>query len=132
MIEYLQSINVELGYEAGGASLQLAGGDPQLAQHIIQSAFSAPPVCRHLLAGGCYRSDCTFSHEVEEHTCLFWLRGVCAKVGDCAFYHGFAEGLKEGFERREEDEGYEYYGDEAGDGGRGVEERSNRWVDSVD
>ena len=73
MIEYLQSINVELGYEAGGASLQLAGGDPQLAQHIIQSAFSAPPVCRHLLAGGCYRSDCTFSHEVEEHTCLFWL-----------------------------------------------------------
>jgi len=34
MITYLQSLNVELGYEAGAAALHLAHGDPHLAQHM--------------------------------------------------------------------------------------------------
>jgi hypothetical protein len=50
-----------------------------------------------MLNDGCYRSDCHFSHDVDGHTCLFWLRGRCGK-GDsgCRFMHGFSEKLLDG------------------------------------
>jgi len=73
----------------------LAKGDVNLAQHAIEQALSAPPVCRHMLHNGCYRSDCHFSHDIESHTCSFWISGKCAK-SQCRFLHGFSEKLIEG------------------------------------
>lgn len=36
----------------------------------------APPrkrqVCRHFLAGECYRKDCWFAHDLQEKVCKFW------------------------------------------------------------
>tara|TARA_B110000305_G_C18981062_1_gene421670 strand:+ start:224 stop:532 length:309 start_codon:yes stop_codon:yes gene_type:complete len=87
MIDLLISMNVELGVDAANAAINLGGGDINHGQFVIDNAFASAPVCRHLLNGGCYRSDCTFSHDVDEHTCLFWLRGVCTKT-DCQFFHG--------------------------------------------
>lgn len=29
-------------------------------------------VCRHFLAGECYRKDCWYSHELEAKVCKFW------------------------------------------------------------
>ncbi|KAJ3136180.1 hypothetical protein HK100_001954 [Physocladia obscura] len=46
-----------------------------------------PEICRHLLAGGCYRSDCWFSHDVSNTTCKFFLSGGCNKGSDCPFLH---------------------------------------------
>jgi Smr domain len=69
--------------------------DVNVAQYLIDCAMPAPPVCRHLLNDGCYRSDCTYSHDIDAHVCLFWLRGRCRRGnnGDanCRFLHGFDE-----------------------------------------
>lgn len=45
-------------------------------------------VCRHFLAGGCYRKDCWFSHELESKICKYWLQGFCAQGTHCQFMHG--------------------------------------------
>lgn len=52
---------------------------------------SKPPVCRFFSSGGCYRSDCKFSHEVQTMTCRFWALGECAKGDACLFRHAFDE-----------------------------------------
>lgn len=97
-VEILLSINQELSEEAASAASLMANTDFNLAQHIIDSSISAPPICRHMLHNGCYRSDCTFSHDVEGHTCLFWLRGRCGKGSTCKFLHGFHEKLLNGID----------------------------------
>ncbi|KAF7723376.1 hypothetical protein EC973_002075 [Apophysomyces ossiformis] len=44
-------------------------------------------VCRHYLAGECYRKDCWFAHDLEIKVCKFWLRGSCFKGDHCEFSH---------------------------------------------
>eukprot|EP00532_Pseudo-nitzschia_australis_P002349 CAMPEP_0168200264 /NCGR_PEP_ID=MMETSP0139_2-20121125/22944_1 /TAXON_ID=44445 /ORGANISM="Pseudo-nitzschia australis, Strain 10249 10 AB" /LENGTH=735 /DNA_ID=CAMNT_0008125469 /DNA_START=732 /DNA_END=2942 /DNA_ORIENTATION=- len=97
-VEILLSMNQELSEEAASAAGLMANTDFNLAQHIIDSAIKAPPICRHMLHEGCYRSDCTFSHDVDGHTCLFWLRGRCGKGNACKFFHGFHEKLLDGID----------------------------------
>jgi hypothetical protein len=92
-VEILLSMNQDLSEEAAYQAGLMANTDFNLAQHIIDSALTAPPICRHMLSDGCYRSDCTFSHDVDGHTCLFWVRGRCGKGSTCKFFHGFNEKL---------------------------------------
>ncbi|ORX54029.1 hypothetical protein DM01DRAFT_1335881 [Hesseltinella vesiculosa] len=58
------------------------------------SLMATPPstprrrqVCRHYLAGECYRKDCWFSHDLEVKPCKFWLQGSCLKGNTCEFSH---------------------------------------------
>ncbi|KAL3938454.1 MAG: hypothetical protein SGBAC_006632 [Bacillariaceae sp.] len=88
-VEILLSMNHELSEEAAKEAGSMATGDFNIAQYVVDAAMTAKPVCRHMLHGGCYRSDCQFSHDVEGHTCLFWLRGRCGKGNTCRFLHGF-------------------------------------------
>ena len=96
-VEILLSMNGEVGEGAATEAAMMANADFNVAQYIVEKALSAPPVCRHMLHDGCYRSDCQFSHDVDGHTCLFWLRGRCTKtVSGCKFLHGFHPKLMEG------------------------------------
>jgi len=108
VVEMLLSMNPDLSAEAASDAAILGGGDANVAQFVIDGALSAPPVCRHMLNDGCYRSDCQFSHDVEGHTCLFWLRGRCGKRDTCRFRHGFSEqllsGLNQGFLQEKQDD----------------------------
>lgn len=98
-IEILLSMNADLGGEAAAEAALVANRDVNIAQYVIDGAISASPVCRHMLNAGCYRSDCQFSHDVEGHTCLFWLRGRCGKGAECRFMHGFGEKLLDGINK---------------------------------
>jgi hypothetical protein len=93
VVEMLLSMNHDISEEVAGVAAVTADLDVNVAQYLIDEASSAPPVCRHLLTSGCYRSDCTFSHDVLGHTCVFWLRGRCGKGDSCRFLHGFNEKL---------------------------------------
>lgn len=96
-VEILLSMNSEVGEGAAAEAAIMANADFNVAQYIVDKALSAPPVCRHMLHDGCYRSDCQFSHDVDGHTCLFWLRGRCTKpISICKFLHGFHPKLMEG------------------------------------
>jgi len=96
-VEILLSMNGEIGEAAATEAALMANADFNVAQYVIDRALTAPPVCRHMLHDGCYRSDCQFSHDVEGHTCLFWLRGRCTKpVSVCKFLHGFHSRHMEG------------------------------------
>ncbi|PVU98708.1 hypothetical protein BB560_004059 [Smittium megazygosporum] len=44
-------------------------------------------VCRFLLRGECYRSDCRFSHNLTSYICKFWLQGNCIKEDRCPYFH---------------------------------------------
>lgn len=94
-VEILLSMVQDLGEEAATEAAYLSNGDFNAAHFIVDAALTAPPVCRHVLHGGCYRSDCQFSHDVDGHSCLFWLRGRCGKGSTCHFLHGFNEKLLE-------------------------------------
>ena len=95
-IEMLLSMNADLGEEAAAMATSMTG-DINLAQYLVDSVLSAPPMCRDVLSGaGCYRADCSFSHEIEVYTCAFWLRGRCGKGASCRFFHGFNPQLLEG------------------------------------
>jgi len=94
-VEILLSMNHELSEEAAKEAGSMSRGDINIAQYLVDAAMTAKPVCRHMLHGGCYRSDCQFSHDVEGHTCLFWLRGRCGKGSSCRFLHGFNPKLLE-------------------------------------
>jgi hypothetical protein len=93
VVEMLLSMNHDISEEVAGVAADTAYLDVNVAQYLIDEASSAAPVCRHLLTSGCYRSDCTFSHDVLGHTCTFWLRGRCGKGDSCRFLHGFNEKL---------------------------------------
>mmetsp|Transcript_1803 Transcript_1803/g.3653 ORF Transcript_1803/g.3653 Transcript_1803/m.3653 type:complete len:644 (+) Transcript_1803:227-2158(+) len=103
-IEMLLSMNAELGEEAAAMATSFAGADVNVAQYLVDSVFSAPPMCRNVLSGaGCYRSDCTFSHDIDTYTCAFWLRGRCGKGQSCRFLHGFNPRLLEGLHNTNND-----------------------------
>jgi len=94
--QILLSMNATIGEEAAMEAALVSDNDVNVAQYVIDGAMSAPPICRHMLHDGCYRSDCQFSHDVEGHTCLFWLRGRCGKGDGCRFMHGYSSKLLEG------------------------------------
>ena len=94
--EILLTMNGSLGEDAAYEASLISNADINIAQYVIDGAMSASPVCRHLLNGGCYRSDCQFSHDVDGHTCMFWLRGRCTKGAGCQFLHGFCAKLLDG------------------------------------
>lgn len=53
-------------------------------------------VCRHFLAGGCFRSDCAYSHDVSGLPCRFWPTLAGCDTGDaCPFLHA-VEGVGPG------------------------------------
>ncbi|KAJ3391843.1 hypothetical protein HDU84_005194 [Entophlyctis sp. JEL0112] len=63
---------------------------PQFASEastFYHNSEAHPEVCRHLLAGGCYRSDCWFSHDVSSIPCKFYLSGYCMRGDECPFLH---------------------------------------------
>ncbi len=97
-VQILLAMNYDLCEEAAHEAALVSNADVNIAQHVIDGALSAPPVCRHMLHDGCYRSDCQFSHDVDGHTCLFWLKGRCGKGDTCKFMHGFSEKLLDGVE----------------------------------
>jgi len=104
-VEILMAMNFDLCEDAAYNAVLVSNADVNIAQHVIDGALAQPPVCRHMLNGGCYRSDCTFSHDVDGHTCLFWLRGRCGKGEDgCRFMHGFSEKLLEGMKPTSEND----------------------------
>jgi len=89
--DMLQSMNPDMGQDAIFQAATMAQSDVGVAQYLMDCAMTAPPVCRHLLQSGCYRADCSFSHDLEGHTCVFWLRGRCTKASSCQFLHGYNE-----------------------------------------
>ena len=90
-VEILLSMNPDISEEAAREALRLVHGDLNWGQYMVDVALTAPPVCRHLLQDGCYRRDCQFSHDIDGHTCVFWMRGRCGKGDSCPFRHGFDE-----------------------------------------
>ncbi|KAF7732840.1 hypothetical protein EC973_000116 [Apophysomyces ossiformis] len=47
-------------------------------------------ICRHFLAGECFRKDCKFIHDIQVKICKFWLQGSCLKGSLCEYPHGLA------------------------------------------
>lgn len=50
---------------------------PSVQKPLLPTIFPYQPhhkrqVCRHFLAGECYRKDCWYSHELEAKVCKFW------------------------------------------------------------
>lgn len=95
-VEIVLSMNQDLSEDAAASACRAAHCDVNLAQYLVEQALTAPPVCRHLLASGCYRADCQFSHDLENHPCMFWMQGRCTKGSSCSFRHGFNETMLEG------------------------------------
>jgi hypothetical protein len=44
----------------------------QVPQAQLQDVPKKRQVCRHFLAGECYRKDCWFVHDLQEKVCKFW------------------------------------------------------------
>ncbi|GMI00484.1 hypothetical protein TrVE_jg11482 [Triparma verrucosa] len=119
ILPYLHSLHPTISQPALQLSLTLARGNIPLASYLLDRAGSLPPICRHLLSGGCYRSDCIYSHDMSRHTCTFWLRGRCKEVDSgCKFFHGFGEPGEAWEEVKEEYESY--YGTEGVEGHYGA------------
>lgn len=91
--EILLSIQSDLSTNAALTASMMAYGDVNVAYYLVEQALNAPPICRHMLQYACYRADCAFSHDVDGHTCTFWLKGRCGKGDSCRFLHGFNEAL---------------------------------------
>ena len=96
-----------IGQEASFHAAMLSKGNINIAQHLISRAESAPPVCRDLLtSSNCYKFDCPFSHDLENHTCSFWMKGRCRKSrpDECKFLHGFSDLLLQGLFHHDNDD----------------------------
>lgn len=53
------------------------------------SGAGANRICRYYLAGECRRSDCRFSHDLDNRAvCRYWLKGHCAH-NPCNFLHDY-------------------------------------------
>ncbi|KAJ3048792.1 hypothetical protein HK097_010201, partial [Rhizophlyctis rosea] len=111
--EELTGILEEVGWELGRAvdvimDLPMSGGDrsgerdtgevgegwPALGSGsggavVVEAQQQSPPmpICRHYLAGGCFRSDCKYTHDTDSRLCKFWARGFCIKGDACEFVH---------------------------------------------
>jgi hypothetical protein len=92
-MEMILSMNPDVSEEAAAAACLVAHNDVNLAQYLVEQALAAPAVCRHLLSSGCYRADCQYSHDIENHTCLFWMKGRCREGSSCKFKHDFNAAL---------------------------------------
>lgn len=61
---------------------------PPSAQQMLREIVEAQPtICKHFVAGECYRSECFYSHDLEGHVCSFWAAGGCLRGSDCWFAH---------------------------------------------
>ncbi|KAF6766963.1 protein of unknown function DUF1771 [Kalmanozyma brasiliensis GHG001] len=69
-------------------------GSSQLAPRYEAAGAGAPSqganrVCRYYMAGECRRSDCRFSHDLDNRAvCRYWLKGHCAH-NPCNFLHDY-------------------------------------------
>jgi hypothetical protein len=79
-------------YDDGSSSMTRGSAEVQTEEKNEYVAQETPrsQICRHYLAGGCYRKDCWFSHDLETRVCRYWLQGFCAKGSSCSFMHGSA------------------------------------------
>ncbi|KAI9018010.1 hypothetical protein CLU79DRAFT_762634 [Phycomyces nitens] len=68
-------------------AMEMLLGTPRTA--VVESAPKKRQVCRHFLAGECYRKDCRFAHDLQVKVCKFWLQGSCFKGDLCEFSHHF-------------------------------------------
>lgn len=107
--DMLTQMNPDMGQDAIFHACTMANANVPVAQYLMDCAMTAPPVCRHLLHSGCYRSDCSFSHDLEGHTCVFWLRGHCNKGTSCPFLHGYNEKWLIQLEEHHQQQAEEYY-----------------------
>ena len=71
----------EHGYDLDKATESLFDRKQQTASppttNTTATSVSSPPpkkrqVCRHFLAGECYRKDCWFAHDLQVKVCKFW------------------------------------------------------------
>jgi hypothetical protein len=54
---------------------------------VMETQVEPEPPCRHFLAGGCYRRDCRFTHDVSRMACRFLAAGLCLQGSECPFMH---------------------------------------------
>ena len=59
-VEILMAMNYDLCRDAAHDAALVPNANVNVAQHVIDGDLHAPPVCRHMLDDGCYRSDCHF------------------------------------------------------------------------
>lgn len=59
----------------------------QLLESVLQALNECRP-CRHLLQGGCFRSDCRFNHDLSSVPCRYWLLSASGcTLEQCPFSH---------------------------------------------
>ncbi|KAJ1554474.1 hypothetical protein HK096_003379 [Nowakowskiella sp. JEL0078] len=63
-------------------------GKSQVPANQVGETHQPRQVCRHFLAGTCYRKDCWFSHDFDKVVCKYWLQGRCINGNNCNFAHG--------------------------------------------
>ncbi|KAI8973839.1 hypothetical protein BDF20DRAFT_677894 [Mycotypha africana] len=87
----VQMINEAQVVERASSKINIAPPLPSpAAAASLQQSYSVRKkrqVCRHFLAGECYRKDCWFSHDLQDKICKFWLQGSCLKGNACEFSH---------------------------------------------
>jgi len=54
-VPYMQSLHPTVSVGALTLALTLSKNDVAFASFVLNRALTLPPICRHLLAGGCYR-----------------------------------------------------------------------------
>ncbi|KAI9137558.1 hypothetical protein BKA69DRAFT_1097107 [Paraphysoderma sedebokerense] len=84
----LQEVLHSVNYDLDSAVNVLFNVSKDVVDQESQGPTKKRQVCRHFLAGSCFRKDCWFSHDLEAKTCMFWLKGECLKGLDCPFLHG--------------------------------------------
>lgn len=82
-----------LGAARGQRPALSRSGSSQMSQRYEAgpgvSGSGANRVCRYYLAGECRRSDCRFSHDLDNRAvCRYWLKGHCAH-NPCNFLHDY-------------------------------------------
>ncbi|KAJ1017812.1 hypothetical protein NDA16_005129 [Ustilago loliicola] len=82
-----------LGAARGQRPALSRSGSSQMSQRYEAGPGASGPganrVCRYYLAGECRRSDCRFSHDLDNRAvCRYWLKGHCAH-NPCNFLHDY-------------------------------------------